>query len=640
MCGIAGFLSPHRTNAMALSRYVSEMTNAISHRGPDDEGIWVDENVGLALGHRRLAIQDLSEAGHQPMVSQCGRWVMTYNGETYSAPELRPLLEARGISFRGHSDTEVMIEAISAWGLEAAIRQWIGKFVFALWDRKDRCLYLVRDRLGIKPLYWGQMGQSFLFGSELKALRGHPDFIPKLNVEALSAYLKHAYVPTPLSIYDSIHKLSPGTILCRTADGQITQKTFWTLEEAISQGLPSTDSKVDERFEEKSLRELDHLINDAVSRRMIADVPLGSFLSGGVDSSLITAIAQRHSTRPIQTFTIGFGEKEYDEAPYAQAIAQHLGTDHTTLSVTPRQMRDVIPQLPHLYDEPFADSSQIPTFLVSQLAKKSVTVVLSGDGGDEVFGGYSRYLWSHTLWKMIRYMPLSSHMGSLIRTLPPKGWDQLSLLLPASKRPRKFGYKMHKMAYAMAAQTPEKLYDLLTSYWADPSQILWQSHQQSFGNFSSQLSDFVSQMQAFDTMTYLPDDILTKVDRASMAVGLEARIPLLDHRIVEWAWAQPKSLKIRGKTGKWALRQLLYRHVPSYLIDRPKAGFAIPIDSWLRGPLRDWAEDLLKVSTLKDHFDPVPIRKLWKNHLAQKSDHQEALWAILMFEAWRQEVKL
>jgi asparagine synthase (glutamine-hydrolysing) len=636
MCGIAGFITPGLSNAMTLTRYVSDMTSAIVHRGPDDEGAWVDAATGLAFGHRRLSIQDLSPAGHQPMISHCERWVMIYNGETYSNTELRPLLEARGVVFRGHSDTEVMLEAIAAWGLEAAVKQFIGMFAFALWDRKEHNLYLVRDRLGIKPLYWGKAGSTFLFGSELKALHAHPDFHAKLNFQALAAYLKHAYVPAPLSIYEGVHKLAPGTILCRTPDGVVTEKTFWTLDEVITNSLASIEHKPTHSPDE-ALVELEALLHDSVSRRMVSDVPLGTFLSGGIDSSLVTAIAQKHSSRPIKTFTIGFDEKDYNEAPYARAVADHLGTDHSALLVTPRQMLDVIPQLPHLYDEPFADSSQIPTFLVSKLARQSVTVALSGDGGDELFGGYTRYMWGETLQKITSHVPFCRTMASLLTMIPPSGWDLFSKLIPASHRPPKMGHKIHKMARSLRAKTPEAIYDSLTSYWAEPSQVIPHNYAPNMTHFSPQLSDFVSQMQALDTIMYLPDDILTKVDRASMGVSLEARVPLLDHRIVEWAWAQPKSFKIQGKTGKWPLRQLLYKHVPQDLIDRPKAGFAIPIDIWLRGPLRDWAEDLLSPSNLNETFDASTIRALWKNHLSGRGDHKEALWAILMFEAWRRE---
>ncbi|MBM3632960.1 MAG: asparagine synthase (glutamine-hydrolyzing) [Alphaproteobacteria bacterium] len=636
MCGIAGFITPGLTNAMTLMRHVSDMTTAIVYRGPDDEGTWVDGPAGLALGHRRLAIQDLSPAGHQPMISHCERWVMVYNGETYSNAELRPLLEARGVVFRGHSDTEVMLEAIAAWGIEEAVKKFIGMFAFALWDRKELNLYLVRDRLGIKPLYWGKSGTTFLFGSELKALQAYPDFHPKLNYQALAAYLKHAYVPSPLSIYEGVHKLPPGTILCRTPDGLVTQKPFWTLEEVITKGISSLKATPD-HSPESALNELELLLNDAVTRRMISDVPLGTFLSGGIDSSLVTAIAQKNSSRPIQTFTIGFDEKDYNEAPYARAVAEHLGTDHTALLVTPRRILDVIPRLPHLYDEPFADSSQIPTFLVSQLARQSVTVALSGDGGDEIFGGYTRYMWGNTLQKISSRVPFCGDLANLLAMIPPSSWDLLSYLIPASKRPPKLGHKIHKLARSLKAKSPEALYDSLISYWPEPSLAIPHNYAPNITRFSPQLSEFVSQMQALDTITYLPDDILTKVDRASMAVSLEARVPLLDHRVVEWAWAQPQSFKIKGKSGKWPLRQLLYKHVPQELIDRPKAGFALPIDVWLRGSLRDWAEDLLSPSTLKETFDPLPIRQLWKNHLAGYKDHKEPLWTILMFEAWRRE---
>lgn len=638
MCGIAGFIAPGLTNAMTLMRHVTGMTEAIVHRGPDDEGAWTDPPAGLALGHRRLSIRDLTPAGHQPMTSRCGRWVMVYNGETYSNAELRPLLESRGVTFHGHSDTEVMLEAISAWGVEAAVKRFIGMFAFALWDRKEHKLYLVRDRLGIKPLYWGNHGSTFLFGSELKALLAYPDFHPKLNHQALAGYLKYAYVPTPLSIYEGIQKLAPGTILCRTLNGLVTQKTFWTLDQVISDGLESAKRRTD-HSPEYALRELEALLDDAISRRMISDVPLGTFLSGGIDSSLVTAIAQKHSHKPLHTFTIGFDEKDYNEAPYARAIAEHLGTNHTALLVTPSEMRDVIPLMPHLYDEPFADSSQIPTFLVSQLARQSVTVALSGDGGDEVFGGYNRYLWGSTLQKINSRVPFGGNLAKLLTLLPPSAWDLLSSLIPSSHRPRNLGDKIHKMARSLSSRDREALYESLISYWAEPSIAIPHNYAPNMGGFSPKLTDFVSQMQALDTTTYLPDDILTKVDRASMGVSLESRLPLLDHRVVEWAWSQNKSFKINGRIGKWPLRQLLYKHVPQHLIDRPKAGFALPIDAWLRGPLRDWAEDLLSPATLMETFDPLPIRKLWKEHISGRYDHKEQLWTVLMFEAWRRRAK-
>jgi asparagine synthase (glutamine-hydrolysing) len=635
MCGIAGFITPGMSNAMMLMRHISNMTSSIALRGPDDEGAWVDAAAGLALGHRRLAIQDLSPAGHQPMTSHCGRWIMIYNGETYSNAELRPRLEAKGIVFRGHSDTEVMLEAIAAWGLETAVKQFIGMFAFALWDRKELNLYLVRDRMGIKPLYWGKSGSTFLFASEIKALLAYPEFDPKLNYPALASYLKHAYVPTPMSIYEGIHKLPPGTILCRKPDGLIDQYSYWTLEDTIEKGQAALAAQ--QTSPEVALSELDQLINDAVSRRLISDVPLGTFLSGGIDSSLVTAVAQKHSSRPIQTFTIGFDEKDYNEAPYAKAIADHLGTDHTALLVTPKHILDVIPRLPHLYDEPFADSSQIPTFLISQLARQSVTVALSGDGGDELFGGYLRYMWGNTLLKMTQNIPFCRSIAKLLTILPPHGWDMLSTLIPARKRPAKLGHKVHKLARSLKARNPEDIYNSLISYWLEPSEAIPHNYAPNITRFSPHLSDFISQMQALDTTTYLPDDILTKVDRASMGVSLEVRVPLLDHRIVEWAWSQPQSFKIQNKTGKWPLRQLLSHYVPEHLIDRPKAGFALPIDIWLRGPLRDWAENLLSANTLLDTFDPQPIRNMWKEHLSGRRDHKEPLWTILMFEAWRQE---
>ena len=636
MCGIAGFIEPELTNGMALARYVSQMTATLTHRGPDDEGAWVEEAAGLALGHRRLAIQDLSAAGHQPMLSHCGRWVITYNGETYSAEELRPLLQARGITFRGQSDTEIIIEGIAAWGVEETVKKLIGMFAFAVWDRKERTLYLARDRIGIKPVYWGKAGQTFLFGSELKALCAHPRLNPELDPQALAGYLHYGYVPAPLSIYKDVQKLPPGTLLCRTPDGLITQKSFWSLEEVISKGLSRQQQDINPSLPE-ALKELETLLNDAIRRRMVADVPLGSLLSGGIDSSLVTAIARQHSPQPLQTFTIGFGEKSYNEAPYARAVADHLGTRHTDLLVSPQQARDVIPLLPHLYDEPFADSSQVPAFLVSQLARQSVTVVLTGDGGDEVFGGYSRYLWANLLWNLIRFTPFRTPLAGLLKAMPASGWDALGTFLPAAKRPQNLGQKIHKAARSLTAKTPEAFYGSLVSYWPDPASLLLSGKPVRLPRFFPQLPTLAAKMQALDTLTYLPHDILTKVDRATMAVGLEARVPLLDHRLVEWAWAQPQSLKIQGQTGKWALRQLLYTHVPQNLIDRPKAGFAIPIGAWLRGPLRDWAENLLDARSLKDTFNPLPIRKLWQHHLTGRANHQDALWAILMFESWRRE---
>lgn len=634
MCGIAGFINPELTNGMALTRYVSQMTAALSHRGPDDEGAWVEEPAGLALGHRRLAVQDLSPAGHQPMTSHCGRWVIVYNGETYSGRELRPLLAARGIVFQGQSDTEIIVEAVSAWGVEETAKQLIGMFAFAIWDRKDHSLYLVRDRLGIKPLYWGQTCSAFLFGSEPKAFLAYPGFSPRICSQALAAYLKYGYVPAPYSIYEQVEKLLPGTILCRSIDGKITQKVFWSLEDVIQKGASSHLQNA-ATPPSQALDGLGALLKDAIQRRLVSDVPLGSLLSGGIDSTLVTAIAQQQSAQPLQTFTIGFGEKDYDEAPYARAIARHLGTCHTELSVTPRQARDVIPLLPQIYNEPFADASQIPTFLVSRLARQSVTVALTGDGGDEVFGGYSRYLWANSLWPLIRHMPFRNGVATLLESIPSTGWDALARLVPATRRPLRLGEKIHKVARCLPAKTPQALYELLVSRWVNPSRLLLQGSASKLPVFPVHLPDIAAQMQALDTITYLPDDVLAKVDRASMAVGLEARVPLLDHRLVEWAWAQPQSLRIRTGTGKWALRQLLGTYVPQELINRPKSGFTLPMGAWLRGPLRDWAESLLDARTLKETFDPLPIRKLWNCHLSGRSDHQECLWTILMFEAWR-----
>lgn len=642
MCGIAGFFGAPRMPTETMQARVRAMCRTIAHRGPDSEGVWVDAAAGIALGHRRLAIVDLSETGHQPMVSACGRYLMTYNGEIYNAPALRGRLQKLGHVLRGASDTEVILQACAEWGVEAACRQFIGMFAFALWDRDLRTLTLVRDRLGIKPLYFAALDGELLFGSELKPLMCAMEKNPPLDRNALRAYMRHGYIPAPHTVFSGVHKLEPGVILTFDADFNRSEVRFWTLDEAI-QGARHSGELVDDHTR---IEQLEALLMDAVGRRMVADVPLGAFLSGGIDSSTVVAMMQAQSDRPVRTFSIGFSEAGYDEAQHAAAVAKHLGTDHTELYVQPEHAFDVIPKLAQMYDEPFADSSQLPTYLVSELTRKHVTVSLSGDGGDELFAGYNRYtLASALLGNMGRVqvpMPLRQLAAWGVHRLPPRVWTQLSHLIPASKRPPQFGNKLYKLADFITSSR-NSVYRRLVSLWDDPSEVmlngvephgvLWNNERPSY------LSGEVEWMQYVDTLTYLPDDILTKVDRASMAVALEARVPLLDHRVVELAWQLPMHQKIRNGQTKWLLRQVLYKHVPKALIERPKMGFGVPIDHWLRGPLREWAEILLSPEALRadDLLNVDVVRNRWHEHLAGTRDWHYPLWNVLMLQAWRNE---
>ncbi len=653
MCGIAGILN---SRAADLASLVSEMIEAMRYRGPDDLGTWVEAAAGLGFGHTRLSILDLSPEGHQPMVSASGRYVITFNGEVYNFAEVRRELEERGARFRGHSDTEVMLAAIERWGLREAVSRFVGMFAFGLWDRETRQLSLVRDRLGIKPLYFGWAGRTFVFASELKGIRCVKEFDPQLHRGALALFLRLAYVPAPFSIFQHVYKLMPGCILTVTPelarsregfspspdDDQATWKPvrYWSAREVAERGVASPFHGTEAEAEEY----LDALLRQAIRLRMIADVPLGAFLSGGIDSSVVVALMQAQSSMPVKTFSIGFQETEYNEAGHAKAVAAHLGTDHTELYVAPDEARAVIPMLPVMYDEPFGDSSQIPTFLVSQLAKQHVTVALSGDGGDELFGGYNRYFWSRRLWRRLAPIPqpVRACLGSLIQAVSPDRWGSLyrgfSVALPSVQRP---GEQMHKLAGLLAAKDPDAMYQGMVSLWQQPTEAVSDGvePQTTLTDRSSwaKLPEFAMRMMYLDLVTYLPDDILTKVDRASMAVSLEARVPLLDHRVVEFAWTLPLSMKIKSEgEGKWLLRRVLDRYVPRELIDRPKMGFGVPLDSWLRGPLREWAESLLDEQRLKQegYFHPGPIRQRWAEHLSGKRNWQYALWSVLMFQAW------
>ena len=643
MCGICGFAGPLAgAGAQSLDAAVAPMADTMVHRGPDASGTWTDDSAGVALGHRRLSIIDLSEAGSQPMVSGCGRYVLAYNGEIYNADELRAELEAQGRSFRGHSDTEVLLEACAQWGVEAAASRSIGMFAFAVWDREARRLWLVRDRLGIKPLYWAQFGNLFLFGSELKALRAHPGWTPKLDRGAVAAFMRHGYIPAPHTIYQGVQKLEPGTCLSFEG-GKVITSAFWSLAHAVEHARinPVTASPGE------ALDEAERLLADAVTRRMVADVPLGAFLSGGIDSSTVTALMQAHSERPIRTFSIGFEESAYDESAHAAAVAKHLGTDHTELRVTPAEAREVIPKLPEIYDEPFGDSSQIPTTLLSQLTRKHVTVALSGDGGDEVFAGYPRYLLARPFAQLNKHMPapLRRAFGAMLKTASPAQWDTLLSVLPDRIRPAKPGARAHKLAHLLQASEPEA-YRLLVSHWDEPKELVPCAEEALGAAWSGDLpqrcGDGVLLTQAIDLLTYLPDDILTKVDRASMAASLEVRVPILDHRLVEWAMGLPLSMRLRDGKGKWLLRQLAYRHVPEHLLDRPKMGFGVPVGSWLRGPLREWAEDLLSEHALEEDglLNVTLIRTIWSAHLAGEADWHGPLWNVLQLQAWRRAAEI
>jgi asparagine synthase (glutamine-hydrolysing) len=650
MCGIAGFIDlRRRTPSEDLWAMAKKMADTLRHRGPDSEGVWVDAAAGIALGHRRLAILDLSPTGNQPMVSGSGRFVIVYNGELYNFKELRQQLVQSSnypVAFRGQADTEVMLTCFDRWGVRDSLPRFNGMFAFAVWDRQEHILHLSRDRMGEKPLYYGWAGEAFLFGSELKALRAHSEFRGEINRDALMLYMRHNCVPAPHSIYRGIYKLPPGNLLSLPSGHApgVKPASYWSLKEAVARGNANPFLGT----AEEAVNQLDALLRDAVRIRMVADVPLGGFLSGGVDSSTVTALMQTQSSRPVKTFTIGLRESAYDEAQDAAVVARHLGTEHKELYVTSEDALSVIPKLPAMYDEPFADSSQIPAFLVSQMARQHVTVGLSGDGGDELFGGYNRHVWSNRIWDAVGWLPLSvrSFLAGSIRRVTPQAWDKFLGLcapfLPSEAMHRNPGLKMHKIAEMLPVKDRGSLYLRHTSHWADPADVVnggaEEEYLASVKNLQEQLPDSMKQMMYLDAVTYLSDDILTKVDRASMAVSLEARVPILDHRVVEFAWSLPSSLIIRGSQGKWLLRQVLYRYVPKELIDRPKTGFGIPLDTWLRGPLRDWVEGLIDEDRLRreGYFDPAPIRKIWEAHLLGQGAWQYQLWDVLMFQAWLQ----
>lgn len=672
MCGIAGYWARNTESPESLHLLVERMANSLIHRGPDDTGTWADAAAGFALGHRRLAVLDLSSAGHQPMESTCGRFVIAFNGEVYNHLDLRRELEASvaAPTWRGHSDTETLLAAIEHWGVEPTLKRAVGMFAVALWDRSDRTLTLARDRYGEKPLYYGWIGRgegsAFLFGSELKALRAVSGFDAPVCREALAQYLRFLYVPAPRSIFRGVFKLEPGCLLTVRGlpptsapsdplrpggtHGNVSVRRWWALADVIEAGdsEPITD-------EAEALHLLEERLKGAVRRQSSADVPLGAFLSGGVDSSTIVALMQDQSKiegrSRTKTFTIGFDQPGFDEAPYARKVADHLGTDHHEMRVTAQHARDVISALPHIYDEPFADSSQIPTHLICSAARQHVTVALSGDAGDEIFGGYNRYLLGPRLWHKLKWLPFPARraLGTMIAALPTQSWATIGTRLSLNISPAtadRLGEKLRKLAVRLeTARDIDSLYRNIVSEWQDPTAVVKGRAGEVAVEPSNLLDDALPahgvddeqlRMMYRDSMTYLPDDILCKVDRAAMATGLETRVPFLDNSVVELAWRLPLRMKIRGNQGKWALRQILYKYVPRELIERPKAGFAVPIGQWLRGPLRDWAEQLLDESRLmaEGYFHPQPIRERWSEHLSGRHDHTPSLWGILMFQAW------
>jgi len=645
MCGIAGFLSYRNQEAQSLHKLLDRMSQQIVHRGPDSCGSWVDPLLGVALAHQRLAIMDVSPAGHQPMVSASGRYVLVFNGEIYNHFDLRARLT--DVSWRGHSDTETLLAGFETWGIRQTLVDSVGMFALAVWDCDEQTLTLARDRIGEKPLYYGWQGDVFLFGSELKALRVHPAFDSSINRSALALFMQHGYIPAPYSVHEGVFKLLPGCLLSVRPGvaAQSQPDSYWSFSELVE----TSQSQLFIGSDAQAIDALDAQLRRSIGRQMLADVPLGAFLSGGVDSSAVVALMQAQAMRPVRTFTIGFGVPGYDEAHHGAAVAGYLGTDHTELYVSPDMAMPVIERLPKIYDEPFADSSQIPTYLLSRLTREHVTVGISGDGGDELFGGYNRHITLPAIWHSMRHVPTSwrRELGRALMSMSPATWSRLGAallpMLPGRMRFTHLGDKVQKLSDMLAASDALGMYRDVISQWKMPHQLVLGAGSLPSVVTSPQawpgVGELAHLMMAIDTLSYLPGDILTKVDRASMSVSLETRLPFLDHELMALVWRLPLHMKIRGGRGKWILRQVLARYVPLEMIDRPKAGFAVPIDQWLRGPLKDWAEALLDEARLRREgfLNPVPVRRKWAEHLSGQCNWQHQLWNVLMFQAWLED---
>jgi asparagine synthase (glutamine-hydrolysing) len=656
MCGIAGIFS-YRINKDIKDR-VKHMTGKLQHRGPDDSGIWLDFESAIAIGHRRLSVIDTSNSGHQPMCSQCGQYIIAFNGEIYNHLSLRKELNktdayqkiegvANKFKWKGRSDTETLLEYISKFGVNKALKASTGMFSFALWDCHNNTLTLARDRIGEKPLYYGWVGDFFIFCSELKAIQSLPEFNNPIDRGALALYFEHCTVPSPYSIYENIFKLDPGSFITLQKQDlkqkKVNQEKYWDFSNIAHNGI---HNQIDNDIE--AVDKLNFLLQETISKQSVSDVPLGVFLSGGIDSSLVSALMQAQSNIPISTYTVGFDESGFDESNFASAVAKHLGTNHNELRVTANDALSVIPKLPELYDEPFADSSQVPTYLVCKAASRHVKVALSGDGGDELFGGYNRYLWGDRIWNKVGWMPqnLRKIIGLGIQSISTESWDFIESYLPKGYRVAHMGSKAHKFSYRLrTVNNMNDLYRSLVTEWPkDMNPVIGANILATKLDDSNVIRDIAEEkhrMMLFDSITYLPDDILTKVDRASMGVSLETRAPLLDHNVAELAWRLPLHMKIRNGQGKWVLRQILYKHIPPRLIERPKAGFAIPIGEWLRGPLREWAELLLDDSRLDSEgfLNTKLVRKIWEEHLSKTSDWTVRIWTILMFQSWLESQK-
>ena len=648
MCGITGFISPYLSKNN-FKQNISCMTNKLEHRGPDDEGIWFDADSGVALGHSRLSIVDLSSAGHQPMISGCGRYYIVFNGEIYNHKSLRKKL-SDSINWQSHSDTETLINAISQWGLKKTLSKLLGMFAFAIWDRKQHKLTIVRDRLGEKPLYFGFNGKTLLFGSELKAIEAFPGESLNINKDSLEQYLRYGYVPAPYSIYKGIYKLSPGNFIefsLEDVKAKSIPKSlkYWSLTSIIKKH--QTKEFLGSDIE--ATNQLENLLKKSISGQLLGDVPLGAFLSSGVDSSTVVSLMQTQSSNPINTFTIGFKEFGYDESESAKEISSFLGTNHCELFLTPKDALNIIPRLPTIYDEPFSDVSQIPTFLISQFASNNVKVCLSGDGGDELFCGYSRHIAGPRILRILKNIPfkLRNIISNFIQKIPPSKWDDFyyacEIFLPRHLRINLPGIKIYKISDLIKYETLYEIYLSLISSWSSPHEIILDKNDnKEFEDFefsNIKLKDPFHQIMCMDTLNYLPNDILVKIDRAAMASSLETRLPLLDHRVIEFAWKTPLNMKLKDNQSKWLLRQVLKRYLPDNLIEGPKKGFSVPIAQWLRGPLKNWADDLLdeKLIFSQNYFSAKPIKIKWEEHLSGKQDWSKQLWTILMFQSWLQK---